>query len=111
LYLLTATGEHCSSADSVLVKVFRELKVPNAFTPNGDGKHDVWNIPGLADYKNATVQIFNRWGQIVYRSTGYSRPWDGSLNGNALPSGAYYYVIHPKDFGQKVLTGFVMLIR
>jgi gliding motility-associated-like protein len=111
-FYITATGEYgCSSTDSMLVKVFKELKIPNAFTPNGDGLNDTWRIPGLEDYHNATVQVFNRWGQIVYRSTGYSNPWNGCINGNKLPTGAYYYIIQPKDNGYGTLSGMVMIVR
>jgi gliding motility-associated-like protein len=111
-YYITATGElGCTGTDSMLVKVFKELKVPNAFTPNGDGRNDTWNIPGLEDYKNATIQVFNRWGQIVFKSTGYSHPWRGDINGNPLPTGAYYYVIQPKEGGYGTISGMVMIIR
>ncbi|HEX6431746.1 MAG TPA: PKD domain-containing protein, partial [Niastella sp.] len=111
-YYITATGEHdCSSTDSMLLKVFKELKIPNAFTPNGDGRNDTWHIPGLEDYRNATVQVFNRWGQVVYKCTGYSNPWNGSMNGNKLPTGAYYYIIQPKENGYGTLSGMVMIVR
>jgi gliding motility-associated-like protein len=111
-YYITATGESgCTSMDSMLLKVFKELKVPNAFTPNGDGKNDTWRIPGLEEYRNATVQVFNRWGQIVFKSTGYSNPWRGDINGTPLPTGAYYYVIQPKENGYGTLSGMVMIIR
>ncbi|AEV97866.1 PKD domain containing protein [Niastella koreensis GR20-10] len=111
-YYITATGEMgCTATDSMLLKVFKELKVPNAFTPNGDGKNDTWRIPGLEDYKNATVQVFNRWGQIVFKSTGYSNPWRGDINGTPLPTGAYYYVIQTKEGDHGTITGMVMIVR
>lgn len=111
-YVITATGDYgCAATDTVLVKVFKELKVPNAFSPNGDGKNDTWRIPGLEEYHNATVQVFNRWGQMVFKSVGYSIPWNGSMNGNKLPTGAYYYVIKPGDNGYGVLSGMVMIVR
>lgn len=111
-YVITATGDlGCTATDTVLVKVFKELKIPNAFTPNGDGKNDTWRIPGLEEYRNATVQVFNRWGQVVFKSVGYSIPWNGVMNGNQLPTGAYYYVIKPGDNGYGVLSGMVMIVR
>jgi gliding motility-associated-like protein len=111
-YYITATGDlGCTGTDSMLLKVFKELKVPNAFTPNGDGKNDTWRIPGLEDYKNATVQVFNRWGQIVFKSTGYSNPWRGAINGTPLPTGAYYYIIQPKEGGYGTISGMVMIVR
>ncbi|MCS3797591.1 gliding motility-associated-like protein [Chitinophagaceae bacterium OAS944] len=111
-YVITATGDFgCTASDTMLVKVFKELKIPNAFTPNGDGKNDTWRIPGLEEYRNATVQVFNRWGQVVFKSVGYGIPWNGVMNGNQLPTGAYYYVIKPGDNGYGVLSGMVMIVR
>lgn len=70
------------------------LFMPNLFTPNGDGIHDIWLIDGLDLYPDVLVQVFNRWGQLLFESKGYSDPWDGTYNGNALPIGAYYYMIN-----------------
>ncbi len=82
--------------------------VPNAFTPNGDGINDTWNIK-FAD-SNCTVNIFNRWGQTVFSSIGYGIPWDGNYRGTPLPAGTYYYIIN-FDSGVKVLAGYVAIIR
>ena len=70
------------------------LFMPTLFTPNGDGIHDTWLIDGLDLYPDILVQVFNRWGQLLFESKGYSDPWDGTYNGNALPIGAYYYMIN-----------------
>lgn len=110
-YITATNAEHCSSTDSVLVKVFRELKIPNAFSPNGDGVNDKWNIPGLADYQESSVEVYNRWGQVVFRSKGYSVPWDGTFNGSPLPVGAYYYIIAPNAKGYGKLSGSVVIVR
>ena len=69
------------------------LFIPTLFTPNGDGIHDTWIIDGLDLYPDILVLVFNRWGQLLFESKGYSDPWDGTHNGNELPIGAYYYVI------------------
>ncbi|WP_162944834.1 gliding motility-associated C-terminal domain-containing protein [Flavisolibacter nicotianae] len=110
-YILTVTSaDGCKATDDVLVKVLKTPVVPNAFSPNGDGVHDRWEIPYLDSYPGATVEIFNRYGQKVFESKGYTRPWDGTLNGKALPIGTYYYLIDPKN-GRKPLSGFVDIIR
>lgn len=111
-YLSAVTGGGCSAQDSVLVKVLPSLVVPNAFTPNGDGNHDVWDIPGLNSYQSCTVQVFNRWGQKVFDSKGYATPWNGSVKGKGeqVPAGVYYYIINPAQ-GMARLTGAVMLLR
>lgn len=110
-YTLTVeTADGCKASDQVFVKVLKTPTVPNAFSPNGDGVHDRWEIEYLDSYPGATVEIFNRYGQKVFESKGYAKPWDGTLNGKALPIGTYYYIIDPKN-GRKPITGFVDIIR
>jgi gliding motility-associated-like protein len=102
----------CISTTSVQINegICNATPIPNTFTPNGDGINDTWNIPQLLNYPACTVLIFNRWGKRVFNSTGYSRPWDGTYNGKALPAGPYYYKItlHPNG---EVFSGFVALLR
>ncbi len=110
-YTLTVTDSRgCQSQDQVMVKVSPEIKVPNTFTPNGDGINDYWDIKGMVAYVNATVDIFNRYGQSVYHSIGYNQAWDGTYNGKALPTGTYYYVINTK-LDDQVLSGPVTIIK
>jgi gliding motility-associated-like protein len=54
--------------------------------------------------------VYNRYGQLVYRSTGYNTPWDGRYNGTPLPFGTYYWIINPKN-GRAAITGSVTIIR
>ena len=100
----------CVAKDSALIKVSPEIVVPNTFTPNADGVNDLWNIQGLIAYSDATVDIFTRYGQKVFHSIGYDKPWDGVFNGKQLPVGVYYYVIDTKLYNQ-VLSGSLTLIR
>ncbi len=86
------------------------ITVPNAFTPNGDGVNDTWDIKYLSTFPNCTVAVFNRWGQNVYSSNGYGTPWDGSYKGTALPTGTYYYLINLRN-GLNVLSGYVAIVR
>jgi len=110
-YYVTATDIHsCSNTDSVFVKVLFVPQVPNAFTPNGDNINDTWIIKYLYDYPECIVRVFSRSGQQVFQSVGYSKPWDGTLNGTPLPIGTYYYIIEPKR-GRKVISGSVTIIR
>lgn len=112
-YTLTADIAGCSFVDQVLVEVIRRIAPPNTFTPNDDGFNDIWDIPSLADYPGAEVIIHDRWGQIVYRSTGYREPWDGTNNGNKLSVGTYYYHIQLNQLEGRSppYTGFVTIIR
>jgi gliding motility-associated-like protein len=84
--------------------------ISNVFSPNGDGINDVWQLPFLQAYPNATVQIVNRYGQVVFLSNGYAQPWDGKFKGVGLPVGTYYYIINPKN-GRDIIKGAVTIIR
>jgi gliding motility-associated-like protein len=111
VYTLTAIGNFgCQATDTMSVKILKLVKVPNIFTPNGDQIHDRWVIPNLEDYPGATVQVFNRYGQLVFSSNGYGVAWDGTQQGKLLPVGTYYYIIQLKN-GYKPLSGSVTLMR
>jgi len=87
--------------------------IPNAISPNGDGKNDVWKLEFLKLlYPNAEVDIFSRWGEQLFSSKGYSEPWDGTFKGQLLPVGTYYYVINLNDSSiPEPLKGGILLIR
>jgi gliding motility-associated-like protein len=108
--LLVTTDKGCIASDQVFVEVLKAPKVPNVFTPNGDRINDTWEIPYLNTYPGCVVEVFNRYGQIVYRNVGYDRPWDGTYSGKVLPMGTYYYIIEPKN-GRKPITGYVDIVR
>ncbi|OQP56652.1 gliding motility-associated C-terminal domain-containing protein [Niastella populi] len=84
------------------------LIIPNVFSPNGDGTNDTWEIAGLRNVANCSVEIFNRYGQQVYNSHGYSNPWDGSWKGKQVPVGTFYYVIKTVS---RNYSGWVAVIR
>jgi gliding motility-associated-like protein len=94
----------------VQVKVVTGIYVPNAFTPNGDGKNDEWRIPFLDPAFEATVSVFNRYGQMVYHTLSEVVAWDGRLNGTMQGSGVYVYLITFKGSKLK-LQGHLVLIR
>ena len=112
-YEVTTTVNDCIFTDQVTVEVLRLITPPNTFTPNGDGKNDLWSIPGMADYPGAVVNIHDRWGQRVYSSNGYRDPWDGTNDGRVLPDGTYYYHIQLNQIAGRSApyTGFVSIIR
>lgn len=110
-YKLTATTQGgCEGTGQVTILILKTLGIPNAFSPNGDGVNDVWNIPSLASYPDCVVEVFNRYGAIVYRSIGYSTPWNGTFNGSALPVGVYYYIINFKN-GRQPYSGNVTILK
>lgn len=113
-YYLTATLNGCSLTDNVTVFVDETLNITNTFTPNGDGYNDKWEIPSLDDYPNCLVQIFDRWGQILYQTTGYGskKAWDGTSNGKLMEPSVYFYVIDVRnDDFPKPIRGSITLVR
>ncbi len=94
------TVNGCSDSDSVTITVDPVLKIPDTFTPNGDGINDTWEIIKIEEYPNCEIFIYNRWGSVVYKTIGYpqSKWWNGtSKNGKELSPGAYFYYIDLKD--------------
>lgn len=68
--------------------------LPSAFSPNGDGINDVWEVSSNCEYlpsSNFTFKVFNRWGQIVFESNDNQTAWDGNFEGKALPNGLYVW--------------------
>jgi gliding motility-associated-like protein len=108
--LTTLTPWGCSSTDDVVVKVAAELYVPNAFTPNGDGRNDAWRIPFLDADMEAKVRVYNRYGQVVYAASGQNISWDGRYKGKTQPAGSYIYHIQFKT-DYPALKGMVNLLR
>ena len=82
----------------------------DAFSPNGDMRNDFWNIGNIEQFPDCKVKIINSWGNEVFRSDGYSEPWDGKYKGRDLPSGTYYYFIDLGD-GSEVMTGPVNIVK
>ena len=74
--------------------------IPGGLSPNGDGNNDSWDIQGLVDYPDASVTVFDRWGQKVYSGTSQDPAWDGTTNGRECPTGDYYFIIE-LDNGEK----------
>ncbi len=110
-YTLTAVSKTCgTSTSSVFVRVYKKITVPNTFSPNNDGVNDYWDIDALSTYPQSSILVYNRWGQQVYQSIGYAKPWDGMYNGARLPQGTYYYIIDLKNNTPK-LSGWVLIVR
>ncbi|HLG39534.1 MAG TPA: gliding motility-associated C-terminal domain-containing protein [Chitinophagaceae bacterium] len=109
LYFIKATNiAGCSVVKPVDV-VVSIARPPNIFSPNGDGINDRWEIPGLKQYSQGVVDIFNRYGQAIFHSNGYYIPWDGKIKSKNVPPGTYYYIIRISN-KLTPLTGFVDVI-
>jgi len=102
-----------SVSNAVSVEKPYALYSPNAFSPDGDGINDLFKISGqgINDFQ---IEIFNRWGQMVYKSIDLSNGWDGTFKGKNLPTGTYVYKIKTSKYGvdQKLVkSGTVALVR
>lgn len=116
VYLVTLIVSNACGADttSLLLDLSdpEKLGMYNAFSPNGDGFNDTWNVPMLEFYSDNTVTIVNRWGSEVWKASAYDNDnvvWNGqNLQGDNLPDGTYYYII---TYGGKEQRGWVFIKR
>lgn len=110
-YRLTVTDAFgCSATDTIRVELIHGVYIPTAFTPNGDGVNDSWILTGIGGYPQIEVIIYNRWGEVVFSSTGYIQPFAGLYQGEPMPVGIYTYVIRLKP-GEKPIRGSITLLR
>lgn len=110
------TDAGCSSQATVTVTVDQggtpRFVLPNAFTPNNDGRNDCFGIKRWGESKIRQFSVFNRWGQQVFQSNDPSRCWDGTVNGTLQPAGIYIYVVDVTTFCGDIRTkGTLTLIR
>ena len=113
-YSVTVTDENgCTARDSVMIYPENEicLVIPNAISPNGDLINDEWNIDLKDLYPEIEVKIFNRWGELIWKSErGYPVPWDGRSKGSVLPIDSYHYTIDLHN-GSRLIIGHVTIVK
>jgi len=90
-----------------------DIYLPNAFTPNGDGKNDKFHILTTGHHAIRTFMVMNRWGQKVFDTHDENEGWDGKFKGEDLPIGTYYYYIKYLCSDNTLLEkkGEIVLIR
>jgi len=111
VYTLHAQSAYCGDdTSSVFIRVYQRLTIPNTFTPNNDGINDEWDIKNLFTYPECTVMVFDRYGQQVFQSYGYTQPWNGRYHGRLVPEGTYYYLIDLHN-GMPKLSGWLLVVR
>jgi gliding motility-associated-like protein len=109
------TNLGCVGTDTVVVKAFAvtDILVPNAFSPNNDGRNDVLRpkMPGIKTLH--FFSVFNRFGQQVFTTNAFGMVWDGAMNGRVLPTGTYVWVVEGVDISGKTVQrkGTVVLVR
>lgn len=111
LTVLSTSGCTASVCSDVIV-LPRTVEAPNVFTPNGDGINDLLVFKNLEYYPNTKLQVYDRWGVLVYENGNYLNDWNGKKNGSGTEcvDGTYYYVLGGINLRDTV-TGFVQIIR
>ena len=103
----------CNCSQDSLIIQFKEqnkLLAYDGFSPNNDGKNDVWEIQNVELYPNAQIQIFSRWGSLIFESSDLNNEigiWDGE----SVPDGVYYYTLRLNNEAEEVITGTILLSR
>ena len=115
--VIVMDSQLCTTADSVYVQAGLEmcpvedsLNIPTSFTPNGDLTNDTWILRGIDKFPGTAVEIYSRWGSLLYNSNGYAEPWDGTYNGVEVASATYYYII-VLGGDEDPVTGSVTIVR
>lgn len=106
----------CGTSNStfVLTETICNIYIPSAFTPNGDGLNDLFRISGALYVKDFSMQVYNRWGQVVFTSANAFEGWNGTQQGLALDPGIYTYRIrftNIQNNEQRIVKGTVTLLR
>lgn len=102
VYLSITDNNFCSNTDSLFTfcnTVITKSDIPSSgFSPNGDGNNETWELPILNQYPGSTVEVYDRWGNLVFQSSksGY-KPWNGTKDGTELPMDTYYYILNIVD--------------
>ncbi|MEN8251923.1 MAG: gliding motility-associated C-terminal domain-containing protein, partial [Bacteroidota bacterium] len=125
MYYVEAVNNGCASERFAVEVVFDPEEcgiIPDAFSPNGDDLNEVWEIPLLYNYLNFRLEIYDRWGNLVYDydNNGAMEPtwWNGMSNGRLnfqdgkpVPAGTYFYLVDFNDTSREPKTGWVFLNR
>ena len=114
-HVMATTNAGCKGEASVTLKVYDgpEIYVPTAFTPDGDGRNDIFRPFPVGIKKYTYFRVFNRWGQMIYSTTNFNQGWDGKINGQPQPTGTYVWMVEglTRDDRKIAKKGTVTLIR
>jgi gliding motility-associated-like protein len=109
---------NCKGTDTVtvIVRPSDEPVIYNTFTPNSDNNNDTWYIGNIEKYPNNEMEIYNRYGKLVFKTKGYENKyngntWDGKAFGNDVPSATYFYILDLGVAGKNKYHGTVTIVR
>ncbi|HMC83904.1 MAG TPA: T9SS type B sorting domain-containing protein, partial [Chitinophagaceae bacterium] len=117
LYTVQVRNQCGVATDSINMQVENcacKISIPNSFTPNSDGRNDLFRPAFQCFFSGYELKIFNRWGQLIYISSSSAAGWDGTFNGQPQPTGGYVYQITYKDeLTKKSIrkSGTLLLVR
>jgi gliding motility-associated-like protein len=112
--LLVISPEGCKASASEIVGVFYSLQMPNAFTPNGDGRNDLFRVPPSVPVSIRQLAVYNRQGLLVFSTSNVSVGWDGTFNGHPQPAGVYVWeLVYDNPLTKRTASakGTVVLVR
>ena len=114
IMLIAENDYGCIDTMIKTIYIYADLRfyVPNAFTPDSDGKNEVFQGYG-SDIGGYNMRIFNRWGSLIFESNDIDYPWDGTINGRQAPAGIYIYEFNINDLTDEIreYTGYFSLLR
>ncbi|SFD12219.1 gliding motility-associated C-terminal domain-containing protein [Chitinophaga sp. CF118] len=115
-YTVTAyTIEGCSGKDDIFVRFIAgpDIYIPTGFTPNGDGKNDIFRPLPVGIVQLEFFRVYDRWGKLMYSTNEYLKGWDGYYNGQPAAVAAYVWVVQGKNINNETVLrkGTVTLIR
>lgn len=117
-HVVVTDSNGCSGYDSTYITVDNNsdcLFIPDLITPDFDGHNDTWVVNGLENFENAEVEIYNRWGNLIYFSSPYNNDWDGTVNRGAtidgqngkVPIGTYFFIIKLNEDDKPPFKGYI----
>lgn len=118
IYTVLVEDMNCCRSMDTLTVVGLDIKVPNAFSPDGDGLNDTFRAlgpqEGIIDY---SLAVFNKWGQMLWETNDFNAKWDGKIGSDPVPAGLYNWRItlnvpgNVMNNGMLKLNGTLMLFR
>jgi gliding motility-associated-like protein len=113
-YYITVTQNSCEASDTILVTPGDcDMYIPSAFTPNGDNLNETFGVVDNVALQYYSMQIFSKWGELIFSSNDVTQKWDGTFKGKKMPIGSYLWMLnYVNRAGRKFYEqGMVQLIR
>lgn len=112
LNLAIVDSNGCPATKDLVIKVLHKLHMPSAFTPNDDGLNDLFRIPPDASVVLKEFSIYNRWGNVVFRTADITKGWNGTFLGQKVETGTFVYLVKGTVKDEEVtIKGTVTLVR